>query len=102
MPYLSEKIKISGTEYDKRMKYSEEDIEGVKLRYHKDNWSMRKISRETGISRRYIDFILFPEHLVENRKKRDWRKYADRKNLTKLTRELRHRKQLLFLGGKIK
>ena len=102
MPYLSEKIKISGTKYDKRMKYSEEDIENVKLRYHKDKWSMRKISRETGISRRYIDFILFPEHLVENRKNRDWRKYSDRKNLTKLTRELRQRKQLLFLGGKIK
>lgn len=102
MPSKSSFIKISGTQYDKRVKYSAEEIESVKLRYHKDKWSMRKISRETGISRRYVDFIIFPEHLVENRKTRDWHTSFNRENLTRLTRELRHRKQLLFLGGKIK
>lgn len=101
MPYLSDKIKISGGVYDKRIKYTPEQIEEVKILYHKENYSMRKISRETGISRRYIDFILNPEHRIDNMKKRDWTKYYDRKNLTKLVRELRRRKQKLFLEGKI-
>ena len=101
MPYKSDKIKISGTIYDKRIKYTPEEIEQVKILYHKEKYSMRKISRETGISRRYIDFILNPEHLIDNKRRRDWTKYYDRQNLTRLVRELRRRKQKLYLEGKL-
>ena len=99
--HCEEDAKISGTVYDKRVKYSPEQIENVKRLYDFEKWSMRKISRETGISRRYIDFILHPEHLVDNRRTRDWTKYHNREQLTKLTRELRQRKKLLISQGKI-
>lgn len=99
--HCEEDIKISGTIYDKRVKYTPEDLENVKRMYFIDKFSMRKISRETKISRRYIDFILHPEHLVENKKNRDWTKYHNREQLTKLTRELRQRKKKLLEQGKV-
>ena len=61
MPTLADKTKCSLLPgYDRRCKWTQEDKEDVKYLFSL-GLSQREISRRTGISRRLISFILFPE-----------------------------------------
>lgn len=90
--------KISGTVYDKRVKFTEADRDKIR-QLHRKGVSQRGIAKEIGCSRRYVIFTIFPERLERSRKNRDWRRYHDREELTRLVRELRRRKKLLIAQG---
>jgi len=103
MPYFYEnpknRIKLP-TEYDRRVKYTEEDKQEVRD-MHKQGMAQRAIARKTGISRRYISFILSPEksklckeQFKERRK--DGRYYPSKEEWAKTMREHRKYKYLIL------
>ena len=59
--FETNKIKLP-REYDRRCKYSDAQKQEVKDMY-KAGMAQRAIARKTGISRRMVSFILFPERL---------------------------------------
>lgn len=63
MPNMKvENYRVSGTVNDKRVKLTQSDkIEIVKL--HTEGIAIRQLSRDFNVSRRTIQFILFPERL---------------------------------------
>src|SRR4051812_36207748 len=98
MPHLHEKEQFNLLPaYDARCKWSQDDKDRVKYLFE-TGMSQRAIARETGISRRYISFILFPERLEhakalfkERRKDgRYYKKETHRKaiNATRLKKKL--------------
>lgn len=97
MPYLSEKITIAGTAYDRRRKLSEADK--LEIRHLRtEGWQIRAIARlYPQISRRTIQFVLYPERLTASKVNRDWRKYYKKEANTTAIRQSRNYKQSLFL-----
>ena len=86
MPYLSEKIMIKNTQFDKRIKLTEEDkIEIVKIR-EEDGISYAKIAAMFNVSKRSIYFVVNPDKLTENKQKRlergGWKSYYHKETNT--------------------
>ena len=102
MPYKSEKIKIAGGKYDRRIKLTEQDKEDIR---NIKNMSIRAIARLYGVDHRLIQFVLFPERHERNKKLRAERGgskiYYDREKNTKAERETRNYKQELYVKKKI-
>lgn len=100
MPYKHEYLKLKlPKSLDRRVKYTEADKQEVRDLF-KGGMSQRAINRETGISRRYINFILFPERLKRcnaqfSERRKDGRYYNKEAN-TKATRNTREHKQKYF------
>lgn len=103
MPYKSEKIKIEGTSKDARRKLTEDQKREIKE--NKLGLSQRKLADMYNVSRRTIQFILDPEKLEKNKKKRKERGgskvYYDRKKNTDYMRKHRNRKQSMYVNGEI-
>jgi hypothetical protein len=104
MPYKCERIKIQGTQHDRRVKITPEKREDIL--YDKEKMSQRACARKYGISRRMVQFIWYPEKLAEAKKlykerRKDGRYYKKEKH-TKAIREHRARKQRLYVEGVIK
>lgn len=96
MPYKFNTLKIHiPEEFDKRVKIPKSEHDGIRIRY-KEGESLRQIARLFGVDKRLIQFILHPERLIQARKNRDWRKYHDQENITRLKRELDQRKASIF------
>ena len=70
MPRKSDSIPIENEKLDRRIKLTSEDKENIKLTAETGNYSQRQIALMFGVSRRTIQFILFPEKLEENKKRR--------------------------------
>lgn len=107
MPYKSEKITISGTQYDRRQKLTPEQRAEIYHRYHTEDVSQRQLAREYGVSRRLITYIIEPDRMekVRERLRRCKAKgmyKPDKKKWAATVREHRHYKQELFKRGKIK
>ena len=51
MPYKCEKIKIANTQYDRRIKLSDDDKEEIQDRYFNHGESMRSLSRVFKVDR---------------------------------------------------
>lgn len=107
MPLHWEKQHIKLGEYDRRKcGLTDEDKEQIKY-LHKSGVAIRQIARDYAgkCSRRLISFILFPERLrvmqERNRKEKHWKKYYNRKDLTKAMREWRQYKTKLIKAKKI-
>lgn len=88
---------------DRRCKLTDEDKEDIKELHFVKGWGVRKIARAyPQVSRRLIQFVLFPERLkvvADNAKtKKAWLLYYDREKHTKAMREHRQYKQSI-LGG---
>lgn len=58
-------VRLQGTMFDRRRKLTEVDKEEIKT-WHRQGTSIHEISRVTGVNRRLIQFILFPERHVHN------------------------------------
>jgi Zn-dependent peptidase ImmA (M78 family) len=105
MPYLSEKIKIAKTKHDKRCKLTDVQKEEIREEYKDPESSQRKLARKYNVSRRLIQYILDPEKLKENRRRRlergGWRQYYDSEKNTKYMRTHRAYKQKLHIEGVI-
>lgn len=107
MPYKSEKIKISGTKYDRRQKLTPEQKDEIRLLYYTTDTSQRKLAKQFGVSRRLITFILEPERYEHSRERLKEKKSKgfyrqSKEQLAATIREHRHYKQQLFLQGKVK
>lgn len=97
MPYKSEKIKISGTKFDRRIKLTEEQKnEIIALR---GIISQRKCALMFNVSRRTIVFLWNPEKLEQNKARRQerggWRQYYDKKKHRESMKNTRRYKQEL-------
>ncbi|MFW9871886.1 MAG: hypothetical protein ACFFG0_02210 [Candidatus Thorarchaeota archaeon] len=105
MPFKSEKIIIANTQFDKRIKLSREDKEKIISLYKNTNVSQRDLAKMFNVSRRLIQFILYPEKLEENKKRRaehgGWKQYYNKKSNAKSQKKHRHYKQKLFKDNKI-
>lgn len=78
---------------DKRIKLTQEDKAYIRNLHTNENMGIHDISRKyPQVCRRTIQFILYPERIIQSRKNRDWKKYHDRAKLTKSTADIRKRK----------
>jgi len=96
MPYAHRREKIP-RHLDRRVKYTEEDKEDVKILF-KGGMSQRAIARETGMSRKMVSFVLFPEKLLKaneefKQRRKDGRYKPKKEEWRKAMKEHRHYKQ---------
>lgn len=98
MPYKSEKIKIEGTSFDRRIKLTLNDKEEIK-RLSSDH-SQRYLAKMFNVSRRTIQFIIDPNKHIENLKRRAERggskQYYDRETQRNAIKDTRRYKNDLF------
>lgn len=104
MPYKSEKIKIEGTQHDRRRKLTEQQKnEIVSLR---GVISRKRCSLIYEVSTRTIDFLWYPERLEKNKQLRQerggWRQYYNKYEHNQSMKDTRIYKQNLFKKGLIK
>lgn len=106
MPFKSEKIKIQGTQFDKRVKLTIEDKELIKWLREEEEISYQKLANQFKVSKRTIIFICKPETLQackDARAKRGGSKiYYEKEKHTKAIKEHRKYKQDLKIKGLIK
>lgn len=105
MSALIEAIRV-GYNNDGRRKISDEQKQVVRRLYEIEGKSIRFIYREVGISRRSVQFILFPERAqaVKDRAKevKRWTKYNQAEYHTPAMRNHRNKKKLLLKNGLVK
>lgn len=101
MPYKSEKIKIAGTKYDRRVKLTE--LQKSEIRENVGGLSQRKLAALYGVSRRLIVFVQYPERLKENvlnrQKNGGSKQYYVKEKHTLAIREHRKYKQALYVDN---
>lgn len=100
MPYLSQKIRIQGTKYDRRSKLTPDQKLEIK-RKSAGGYSQRQLAREYNVSRRLIQFIICPEKLAINRMNHDSSKYYNKDKQREYIKNHRRYKQSLKIAGKI-
>ena len=103
MPYLSEKIKIAGTEFDRRIKLTSEDKEEI-VKLYSSGLSQRKIAARNKLDRRTISFIVNPASYEENlqrRKERGGTKiyYKKEKHKNYIKQHRRYKQDLKLKGA---
>jgi predicted HTH transcriptional regulator len=105
MPYLSEKIIIEKTKFDKRIKLTDDDKKLIIWLREEEKLSQRQLAARFNVSRRLITFVLDPEKKVrdlENREKRGgWKQYYDKEKNTEYMKDHRNYKQDLKVRGLI-
>ena len=104
MPYKSEKIKIEGTQHDRRRRLTEQQKdEIVSLR---GVISRKRSSLIYEVSERTIDFLWYPERLEKSKQLRQerggWRQYYNKDEHKESIKDTRRHKQNLFKKGLIK
>jgi transposase-like protein len=99
MPYLSEKIPIAGTKFDKRIKLTNEDKELIVWLREEEKISYQKLANQFSVSKRTIIFICKPETLEASKRSRAERggskRYYDKDKHAQTTKEHRAYKQQL-------
>lgn len=99
MVSIADEIRVAGTKYDRRRRLTEEDREDIK-RDHAAGDSVHAIARRYGVSRRLVQFILYPERHEENKARRrargGSRAYYDREKHTEAMRRHRAHKKDLY------
>lgn len=94
-----------GAVYDKRRRLSDDDREDIR-RDAAAGDSLRMIARRYGVSRRLVQFILYPERLEENRQRLaargGWRQYYSKEKHREYMREHRKYKKELYRKELIK
>lgn len=103
MPYKSEKIKIQGTQYDRRKTITDEMKKDIFS--ERGVLSQRVTARKYGVSRRMVTFIWYPERLERHKELAKERRmdgrYYDKEAHTKAMRDHRKWKQVLYTEGLI-
>ena len=107
MPYKSEKIKIANTQYDRRIKLTDEQRKEIKEKYATGMVGHRPLAKEYGVSRSLIRLIVDEEKYEKSKadsreRRKDGRYKKSKEELNKIMREKRRYKQKLYLEGKIK
>ena len=95
-----------GYSNDGRRKITDEQKQEVRRLYEVENASIHHISRTTGVSRRSVQFILFPERAqaVKDRAKevKRWQVGNLKENHTSAIQKHRAKKKLLLKTGQVK
>jgi len=103
MPYKCEKIHIANTQFDKRIKLTDDDKQEIIDKFSKGQ-SMRSLSREFEVDRQVIKYTLFPQFKEEfykaNRERVKPEISKEIKN--EYMKRHRHHKQQLYVDGLIK
>lgn len=102
MPYKIDTLKIKlPRDKDRRIKIS--DAQRQEIINSKGKISIHELSRLYGVSRRLIQFILYPERLELNKKDRQDRggskQYYNKDKNTKAVRETRRYRQEVLRGS---
>ena len=104
MPAIVDHVTV-GTNYDRRRRLSDDDREDIK-RDHAAGDSIHAIARCYGVSRRLVQFILYPERHEENKVRRrargGSRAYYDKNKHTNAMRDHRAYKKELYNKGLVK
>lgn len=103
MPYkVQKKGVLLPRDKDRRVKYTEADKQQVRD-LHASGMPQRAIARETGMSRRLVSFVLFPErHEVVKRQYSERRKdgrYYDKDTHREATKNHRRYKHKVLKNG---
>lgn len=102
MPTPIDKLKIP-TQLDGRRKITDEQKQEVHRLYHIEQQPIRRIAATTGVSRRSVQFILFPERLktVQDRAKevKRWQPYNTKEYHGPAMKKIRAKKKLLREQG---
>lgn len=61
MPYKFEKTPINNPKLDKRVKLTDDDREKIKKEYESGSISITSLAKKFKVSKRLVQFILFPE-----------------------------------------
>ena len=94
---------------DRRRKIPTEEHDYIRKR-HKEGEAIRAIARSYNVDKRLIQFIIFPERLEVQRKRKHEQKYSQKyyhdkvkgKKWADIMREHRHYKKELFKNGVLK
>jgi hypothetical protein len=105
MPFKSGKIIIAKTPFDKRVKLTDEVKELIRKIKADENLSQRVLASQFNVSRRTIQYVLDPEKLIENKKRRSERggskQYYDKEKHREYMKDHRRHKQDLYIKGEI-
>lgn len=103
MPYKFEKTPINNPKNDKRVKLTEEDKKNIVKEYESGSISINSLAKKYGVSKRLIQFTLFPERkekakqLYKERQK-DGRYYDKDKHKEYVKKHRDHKKDLWNKG----
>jgi hypothetical protein len=106
MPYKSEKIKIAGTQYDRRVKLTEDQRNYIRWLRAEEQLSYNKLAQMFNVSKRLIIFVCRPETMEKCRErfkqlKKEGRYKASKEEWAETMREHRNYKQNLYKDNKI-
>lgn len=107
MPYKSERIKIEGTKYDRRVKLSDDQKEYVKWLREEEGLSYSKLAKMFGVSRSLIQIIINKEkgerirELAKIRRAKGLVRKPTKEEWAATVREHRRYKQKLYMENKI-
>lgn len=100
-----DKMSISNKSLDRRVRLSDDDRKKIKELFFDENYSKRKLANIFNVSRRTIQFIISPEKLEENKKRRTERGgskvYYDKNKHKNFMKSHRNYKKKLFNEGLI-
>ena len=104
MPYKSEKMRVVGTKYDRRVKLTDDQKREIVELYAEGTIGCLALAKRYGVSKRLIQFILHPDRMEANRQR--LKEYKDehrptKEELARTMREHRRYKQELYLKGEI-
>ena len=103
MPRKSEKAKVVGTQYDLRIKLTNEDKDHIRDIYSRGLYSQRELAIMYKVSKSLISSVVNPERAanIKAYQKANRHKYYNRKKHTEYVKEYRRRKEKLYKEGKI-
>lgn len=107
MPYKSERIKIAGTQYDRRIKLTEDQKNYIRWLREEEKLSYNKLAQMFNVSKRLIIFVCRPETMEKCRErfkelKKTGRYDVSSEERANIVREHRRYKQKLYKENKIK
>ncbi|MEA3295817.1 MAG: hypothetical protein U9Q27_01575 [Patescibacteria group bacterium] len=106
MPSKIDKMTINNKSLDRRVRLSDDDRKKIKELFFDENYSKRKLANIFNVSRRTIQFIISPEKLEENKKRRTERGgskvYYDKNKHKNFMKSHRNYKKKLFNEGLIR
>jgi hypothetical protein len=103
MPRKSDSIPINNAKLDKRVKLTDESRQQIKEEYETGDISIHSLSKKYKVSRRTIQFILFPDRLDKAKeqfaeRRKDGR-YYDKDKHREYTKQHRDHKKELWNKG---
>jgi len=100
MPRKTDFVTIAAPMLDRRGRLLECQKERIRSMYLNEGYSMRQLAACFNVSRRLVQFTVYPERLAANKERRAERGgsaiYYDREKNTKAMREHRNYKEKLF------